>query len=228
MNIVATHYKTVFFLDSDKSPRFRAKAIDKAINSAITDIVLDRYNNIRQKQKEYAFQTSQRLRDELATIVKFASALGATDNIIDLSTITDYWLLLSMKANISGSDINTIPVTYDELNIIEIDPYTRPSIIYPQRIYRIESSEGIQVIFGDVGALVSASAYYLKKPAKVSIGTEVSTLGTEISAGTELIAYIDTILSIDDGYELHIVNLSEEDEYSIPVGSTVNESSEDS
>jgi hypothetical protein len=219
MNIVALQYKSMFFLDSEKSPRFKKKAIDKAINSAINDIVLDRYDNIRKKQKEYAFQTAQRLRDELYSIVKEAPALTVASDIIALTQITDYWLLLAMRVDISGKVINTIPLTYDELNIVEIDPFVRPSIVYPERVYRIESSEGVKIVFGDTGSLVSGHAYYLMKPAKVNIGTEISDTVTEILSETKIIAYVDS------AYDLYAVGggiigsgtLAEEEEFTVPV-----------
>lgn len=219
MNIVALHYKVAFFLDAEKSPRFKVKSIDKAINSAINDIVLDRYNNIRQKQKEYAFQTSQRLRDELYTIVQQETGLTAVNNVISLASITDYWLLLALEVTISGKVINTIPLTYDEKNIIEIDPFVRPSIMYPERVYRIESANGIEIIFGDVGTLATGHAYYIKKPAKISIGTEVSNGSTTFQNGEKIIAYVDSTVTIYN-YLIHVedVDLLEEEEYTIPVG----------
>lgn len=217
MNIVALHYKVAFFLDAEKSPRFSRKAEDKAINSAINDIVLDRYNNIRQKQKEYAFQTSQRLRDELYTIVEEDDALVATGDILSIASMTDYYLLLSLEVDISGRTINTIPLTYDEKNIIEINPFLRPSITYPERVYRIESAEGIKIIFGDTGTLVSGHSWFLKKPAKVSIGTEVSDTVTHILSAVKVIAYVDTTLNLHSitGGVISSVDLLEEEEYTI-------------
>lgn len=223
MNIVALQYKSVFYLDSEKSPRFKKKAIDKAINSAISDIVLDRYDNIRKSQKEYAFQTAQRLRDELYSIVKEASDLTVVNDIIALTQITDYWLLLAMRVDISGITINTIPLTYDELNIVEINPFIRPSIVYPERVYRIESSEGVKIVFGDTGSLVSGHAYYLMKPAKVNIGTEINSSATNILPGTKIIAYVDSVLHIfsEGSASPHEYTLLEEEEYENPSGTNV-------
>ena len=216
MNPVALHYKTSFFLDSERTPRFKKKTVDKAINSAINDIILDRYNNIRQKQKEYAFQTSQRLRDELYTLVEEYTDLPViSGNRISLQPVTDYWLLLAMSANISGKVINTIPVTYDEYNVLELDPFVRPSIVYPERVYRIESSSGVKIIFGDTGALASADMFYIKKPAKVAIGTEVSTQNTELTLNEKVIAYVDSVIRVKDstGEVVEDVALTEEEEY---------------
>lgn len=222
MNIVALHKKTAFFLDSEKSPRFSRKVEDKALNSAINDIVLDRYDNMRKSQKQYAFQTSQRLRDELYTIVQEKTGLTPTDNVLSVTSMTDYWLLLALEVSISGTTINTIPLTYDERNVIENDPFTRPSIVYPERVYRIESSAGIEIIFGDTGTLVSGHSWYLKKPVKVLIGTEVSNGVTQIQPGTSILAWSDSVLTVYiGGIVAYTVNLAEEEEYANPAGTSV-------
>lgn len=199
MNIVELHLKANFFMDSEKSPRFKKLQVDKAINSAISDIVLDRYDNIRKDKKEYNFQSSQRLRDELYTIVKRDNTVSISDDFVKVLTVTDYWLLLSLKASISGSWIDATPITYDERNIIEQDPFTRPSLTYPERIYRIESSEGVEIVYGDTGVLIAADMYYIQKPVKVNIGTEVSMPGTAIAGGTSVISYIDGTVLTQDG-----------------------------
>lgn len=199
MNIVQMHFKTEFFLDSVRSPRFNIDKMDNAINSAINDIVLDRYHNIRAQPKEYAFQTSQRLRDELSRLVKKATVSASGGILPSASFPADYMLLLSLKANISGQWINTIPVTYDELNVLEMNPYTNPSISPPERIYRIEDQLGLRVIFGDIGDLISGEMNYIAKPVTVSIGTEVSPPSgavTSISgAGVVIIAYVNSSLN---------------------------------
>ena len=197
MNIIQLHFKTKFYLDSERSPRFEVSQVDKALNSAITDIVLDRYHNIREQQRKYAFQTSQRLRDELYTLVLKKDNLTATDDLIPVAQFpTDYMLTLIIIANVSGQTIHTIPITYDELSVVELDPFSRPSITWPERIYRIESSEGIKIIFGNVGRLIDATMYYIKKPATVDIGTEVNDTATILLVGETVIAYVDTVLTM--------------------------------
>ena len=210
------HHKSVFFLDSVNSPRFKPNKVDHAINTAILDIVLDRYNNIREKQKQYAFQTSQRLRDELYTLVKNPAVITASAGIIQKSSFpTDYMLLLSMRANISGQWINTIPVTYDEYNMLELNPYTYPSLDYPERIYRIERAEGIEVIYGPQGTLISGDIFYLAKPATVNIGTQLSTVGNYLlrSEHPSVIAYIDSVIQTLN--PMRLVTLKKGEEYII-------------
>jgi len=224
MNIVQLQAKTMFFLDGERSPRFKTSQVDKALNTAINDILLDRYNNIHKtgKEKEYAFQTSQRLRDELYTLVRYVSSLGVTqpDLVPSAGFPTDYMFMLILEAIISGQTINTIPITYDELNVIELNPYFRPSITWPQRIYRIESNDGAKIKFGDRGMLTSANMYYIAKPAKVSIGTEESTGTVTFYAGTSVIAYVDSVLNLYNaaGVLIGTYDLAEEEKYTVAGG----------
>ena len=229
MNIVQLHYKVQFYLDSVQSPRFNPDKIDDAINAAINDIILDRYDNIRknQREKNYGFQTSQRLRDELSTLVNQSGTVAASGNVIPRTNFpSDYMLMLSMKANISGQIVNTIPATYDEINILDLNPFLRPSIVEPERVYRIESQNGVEIIFGDLGVLNSASFDYIATPATVNIGTQHTgtTEADEIYATNyaTVIAYVPSVISqmgSARGQVLNTVNLSRGELYTIGTGS---------
>jgi hypothetical protein len=182
MNVVQMHNRTYFFLDSIKSPRFPSRQVDEAINSAINKIITDRYLAIK-RNPGYAFQSNQRLRDELYTLVQKSAEIAAAGGIIPIANFpVNYKFLLNCKIKVSGSWYFTIPMTYDEMSMIERDPFQRPTIRYPERCYRIESAVGLEFEFGDSGALEKAILYYIKKPATVAIGTE-SNPGT-LSAGT--------------------------------------------
>lgn len=219
MNIVQLFNKTDFFLDSERSPRFEPAQKSKAINTAINDILLDRYDNIKRnnREKDYAFQTAQRLRDELYTLVRYMADISANgDFILQANFPADYMFLLLMEASISGQIINTIPLTYDELSVVQLSPFARPSISYPQRIYRIESNEGVKVIYGSVGRLLSANIYYIKRPAIVSIGTEVNDGNTTFLSNTPIIAYVPTVLNLyKSGIFWQQYSLAEEEKYTV-------------
>jgi hypothetical protein len=221
MNIVQIINKTDFYLDSERSPRFEPKQRIKAVNSAINDILLSRYDNIKKnaKEKDYAFQTAQRLRDELYTLVRYEPTILATvgtDVIPKAGFPTDYMFLLLLEASISGQVINTIPLTYDELNIVQLSPYYRPSITWPQRIYRIESNEGIKVVFGSVGRLISANMYYIKKPVSVSLGTEINSDATQFLTGDTIIAYVASTIDLwQHGVFWYTKSLEEEESYTV-------------
>lgn len=224
MNIVQVHNKTLFYLDSERSPRFNDQQVNKAINSAVMDIVNSRYENIKKpaKDREYAFQTSQRLRDELYTLVRYSAGLTATSDTIPVAQFpADYMYLIILEANISGKSINTIPITYDEFNVIQQNPYFRPSISWPERVYRIESVDGIKVIWGDRGRLLNANVYYISKPLKVNIGTEVNDpFGTHFSKADddEVIAFIPSVIRLYDESWVFMEDLSLEEEELYVIG----------
>ncbi len=216
MNIVQLHYKIKFYLDSEMSPRWRKGAVDKAINSAIYDIILRRVERARNDQKDAKWQQTQMLRDELYTLVKKKTGMDASGDIIPVSKFPDdYMMCLILEANVSGTVISTIPLTYDEYAVINLDPFRRPSISFPERIYRIESSEGHKVVFGDIGTLISGDMYYIAEPQRVSIGTEVSTVGASFTNGQKIIAYTDAVITEVFGSYTENVNVESEVEYTI-------------
>ena len=199
MNIVQIHHKSKFYLDSVRSPRFPHATVNQAINTAIHTIVNDRYDAIRKADREGTFQVSQRLRDEIYTLVypgTVTPVLGTKR--FDIKTAyPDYWLLASMKVTISGKEINTIPLTYDEQNVIENNPFARPSIEYPERIYRIEAYDGVTINHGALGNLTAGNIYYIKEPVLVNLGT-VNSSGT-FSNGDQIICYMDGQIGYYDG-----------------------------
>lgn len=198
MNIVQLHQKSKFYLDSVRSPRFPYQTVDKAINTAINTIVNDRYDSIRRAEKEGSFQVSQRLRDEIYTLVYpgTLSPIAGTKRFDIKAVYKDYWLLASMKVTISGKVINTIPLTYDEMNVIENNPFSRPSIDYPERVYRIEAYDGVTIEHGLLGSLTSGSIYFIKEPVAVELGTVQSTGIFE--HGTAIICYMDGQIDYKD------------------------------
>lgn len=198
MNIVQIHQKSKFYLDSVRSPRFPHSTVDKAVNTAINTIVNDRYDAIRRAEKDGSFQVSQRLRDEIYTLVYpgTVTPVAGTKRFDIKAVYKTYWLLASMKVNISGKEINTIPLTYDELNVIEVNPFSRPSIDYPERVYRIEAYDGVTVDFGPIGNLNSASIYFIKEPVTVELGTVLE--AGVIENSTMIICYMDGQIDYKD------------------------------
>jgi hypothetical protein len=217
MNIVQIHQKTKFYLDSVRSPRFPHQTIDKAINTAIHTIVNDRYDSIRKADREGTFQVSQRLRDEIYTLVYpgTVTPVPGTKRFDIKAAYPEYWLLASMKVTISGKEINTIPLTYDEHNVVENNPFARPSIEYPERVYRIEAYDGVTINHGAIGNLSSGSVYFIKEPITANLGTIVDS--GYIDAGTTVICYMDGVL--EDG-PTNYITLLEGDEY-IPSNQTL-------
>lgn len=220
MNIVQIFIKTKSHLDSVRSPRFRNDKVDTAINTAIKDIVLERYDAIRDSEKQSGFQTSQRLRDELYTIVHpytISTLTPQSDStLVPKSQFpTDYWLLLTMKATISGKIIPVIPLTYDEWNVIELNPFSRPSIDYPEKVYRNEHADGVEVKFGPTGTMTEAKIYYLSEPVTATIGTEQSS-GIVPSPIRSILCYMQGTVTLNGTSNI----LGPGQELVIPVGST--------
>lgn len=219
MNIVQIHQKSKFYLDSVRSPRYPYKTVTKAVNTAIHTIVNDRYDAIRKADREGTFQVSQRLRDEIYTLVYpgTVTPVPGTKRFDIKAAYPDYWLLASMKVTISGKEINTIPLTYDEQNVIENNPFSRPSIDYPERVYRIEAYDGITINHGELGSLTLGSIYFIKEPVQTDLGTVLSS--GIITDQTAIICYMDGQIGYYDGggnlYDT--ITLEEGDELTIDI-----------
>ncbi len=200
MNIIQILIRTKSHLDTIRSPRFRDDKIENALNSSIKFIVLNRYEDIKKNEKDKNFQGSQKIRDELYTLVKtFEVSSGFTvsasgDTLVPVSMFpSNYWLMAGGSVNISGNPYQLVPLTYDERAVIEKNPFTRPSIDYPAEVYRIESSEGVEVIFGSTGTVMSGLFYYMSEPVTISLGEEISS-GT-IPTGKTIICYMEGVIN---------------------------------
>ncbi len=178
MNIIQIHNKIRVLLDNENSPRHLPATIDELIQTAITLIVDDRYGNEKkgpqQGGKNYSFQSTSKLRDQLYTLVKkTATAMTAVADTIPATAYpSDFMYLVSPIVNINGMTAIAVPLTYEEEAVIHFDPKRRPSIIYPARIYFIEHAGGFRIIWGAQGTLTNAHMYYIKTPASVFYGVE--------------------------------------------------------
>lgn len=193
MNIVQKHLRIRQYLDTVGSPRFDSSMVDREINTAINQIVNDRYMPLDPKRRENSFQVTQRIRDELYTLIRTSLPLTPVNNVLLLASVEGYRFLLACQVRISSIDYPTDPLTYDEWLTIDRDPFKYPTLTYPSRIYRIENSNGIEIKFGNVGTLTSGTITYLRDPNIVSYGTK-KTSGS-LSVGYNYIATKTTVIN---------------------------------
>ena len=173
MNIIQIHEKVRFFIDHVNSPRYSLSHYDQAIRTAINDILEDRYDNIKNAKKEYWFQAVQRIRDELYTLVNVSGDIAASGAYLPIASYpSGYRYLLNSYATISSTEYTTTPLSYDEEGVIDRNPYKRPQLTYPIRVYHIESALGLKIVWGSSVTLQTVKISYIKDPAEVSSGTE--------------------------------------------------------
>lgn len=189
MNIIQLMDMAGFLNDRQRSARFEDDQYMKAINSAIGLILEDRLFNIK-TQKSYSFESVQRVRDELYTLIPPTVVSVPVENVV--STPTDYNYYLRLVCTIDG--VNTIAraTSYNEYPLLNSNPFEKPKTTRP---YFDQNSLGFNVVFGNSGNFTSAALDYVKNPAIVTIGKETDKIeaGTTLTIGISYIVYEEAV-----------------------------------
>lgn len=221
MNIIQQHERVRFLIDQVATSRFDSEDVDNAINGEIEMLVNEKYDQAKAFHKQDAFQLTQRLRDELHELVKYIP-FDHDDSLIAQILVEPYigyylWLpstlvdeyrhLLSLKIKMtpSGAELNAKPISQDELNVREKNPFRRVrSGAYPRMYYHetarpdvVPSGKTWQLIYDESGgdspvALGGAEYYYLMNPTIVNYGVEYGP-SQSFANGTPLIAVAETV-----------------------------------
>jgi len=205
MNIVQLHERVRFWLDTVGSARFESSDIDNAINTAMEDIVDEKYSPTRIAKSGDSFQRSQRTRDNLSNLVRESdSSVGGQITLQNYSGYSiipiasfpiDYKYLLAIALyDSSETKYNCWPITYDRINVIDQNPYRRPRLTPMSKQYYNESDIGIKIIHVIVPAPSKAIINYLSKPINWNYGLEwtsvhVYTNGQNIIVTSEFATY---------------------------------------
>lgn len=171
-------------IDRVKSPRFNDANYYTAINRAIDFIVKDRVENIK-KKKNYSFQSSQRLRDELYTLVMPTFSPIPTGNTIAFPA--DYKYLLAMGISVDNIETICRPITLNEKALMKRNPFKRPTT---NKTYYTEDSSGWQIFIPSGGTITSIDLDYLKLPNVVTIGQENDKIASGVGVLTNATDYI--------------------------------------
>lgn len=183
MNIVELHERVRFWLDLVGSARIESSDIDNAVNIAMNDIIDEKYLPLRQLNSNEFFQKTQKLRDELSSLVKESdSSVGGQitfshfpgyDLIPAVSFPADYKYLLAIATYSStGTVYNCWPITYDRINVIQDNPFRRVRQTPLVKQYYNESSSGIKITNVIIPVAVKAVIHYLSVPIQWKYGIE--------------------------------------------------------
>lgn len=174
-------------IDRVNSPRYLDQEYYEAINLATSMIFEDRVNNIKIK-KGYSFESEQRLRDEMYTLIK--NVTGApSGNLIPLPS--DYNTAILVEPTIAGTLQAARPLSYNELSFIERNPFKQFS---EETVFYIEQSTGLDIKYAG-GSFSAYSLWYLKNPATVTIGVESDklTTGATLTSNVLYIVYNQSV-----------------------------------
>lgn len=193
MNIIEMFEKIKQILDVVNTPRYDDSQLVSEINTVQKELIDERGEPLK-NNKGYSFQAVQRVRDELYTIVKQSPAIIAAGNVLPVASYpADYQYLVNLKVTISGNEYNSEPTTYSKLDEDTKNPFRRPTLEYPSKVYHNESVLGLDIIFGNTGVLASGVMDYLKYPSTVLVGTVYTSTHT-FAVGNVLIVYSETVV----------------------------------
>ncbi len=215
MNIIQQHERARFLLDRVGSTRFESEDIDNALNGEIESIVREKYDQTRIQNRSDALQRTQRVRDELRPLMKFADKLNGLSlypNVNQTTVlamfgsilggdpdITDYRYLITMRVeDDAGTFYPVFPLPSNMKTIFSRNPFRRVRHTPISKFYYTESSLGgnaqwevhmslpTGVVFEDL--LIE----YLKDPITVNYGIEY-TSSKVFANGTKVIAVEETV-----------------------------------
>ncbi len=215
MNIIQQHERARFLLDRVGSTRFESEDIDNALNGEIELIVREKYDQTRIQNRSDAFQRTQRVRDELRPLMKFADKLNGlslypnTDESTVLvmfgsilggdPDITDYRYLITMRVeDNAGTYYPVFPLPSNMKTVYKRNPFKRVRNTPIPKFYYTESSFGGDAQWEIYMNLPSGVTFedvfieYLKDPTTVNYGIEY-TSSKVFANGTKVIAVEETV-----------------------------------
>ena len=202
-NIVQLHEKVKFWLDTTRSPRFTPAMIDSAINSAIIAIAQGRFvpnedsGDKNHSGRKTGLQRNLMLRNELRPLVVESSEITVAGTLASGFSIDDSTLPVGMFLHVGfelrsyDASNNLIitstpkPITFEELSMLQKDPFVRLDGHYPYNSYYMEQSGKFKFYAGFKPDKVVIS--YLLKPVSVFYGYE-TTIGVVPSGTSTIIA----------------------------------------
>jgi len=163
MTIAEMHTRIDLLIDKANSEWFTSDEKDEFLNMAIQEYV---------KNKHRAFETDEKVREDLLTLVISPYEVFTT-NIIDLDAIGNFLFALRLEADIDGTcgPLTGVPVPprqQDDFSESERDPFNKSSDKYP--VYLQSDSGGARTVtvYSDTTPSVLRLTY-LRQPATVSI-----------------------------------------------------------
>jgi hypothetical protein len=176
--------------DREGSARFLDEQYMYAINAAIGMIIDDRTDNIK-KPKRYSFESVQRVRDELYTLVPPTVSIAPVGNI--LAYPADYNHFLKLQCTIDGVTKYSRPTNYNESGPLLENPWKKPS---NTKTYFEQNVSGFNILRGATGTFTAGLLDYIKIPDTVSIGNDSNKINPGASVlvpGQVYVAYEDAV-----------------------------------
>lgn len=215
MNIIQQHERARFLLDRVATARFESEDVDNALNGEIESIVREKYDQTRLQNRSDAFERTQRVRDELKSLLKYADKINGlylyptvdqktciiqfTDFLGSADpTITDYRYLITIQLKDSDGTIYPVfPLQSNMKTTFKRNPFRRPRHEPISKFYYQEGNIGyakwiIHMSFPTGVSINDVILEYLGDPTTVNYGVEYDSAKT-FANGTKLIAVEQTV-----------------------------------
>jgi len=184
MNAIQMRERIDQYVDRTRTARHEDISYYNAINAAINMILKDRLEPIRLRRK-YSVQRTQRIRDELYTLVSTTTpTLMVANNLVPFPA--DYYYFLQLDITISSVIYSASITSYNELGPLKENPFMKPSAVKP---YFVETATDLRVYWDDSG-LLTYELIYIKQPALVSIGEERDKISTVVALTAATVYYV--------------------------------------
>lgn len=165
MTIAEMHTRADLLIDKANAPWFTPVEKDDFLNQAIEEYV---------NKKHKAFETDEKVREDLLSLV-VSPYVAATTDTIDLDSITDFLFVLRLEADITDNcgtktKIPVAPRQHDDFSESERDPFNKSSNQYPVYLQFVETGVRVIKVYSD-NTPDELRMTYLRKPAVVNITT---------------------------------------------------------
>lgn len=182
--------QTAFLNDREQSARFPDDSYMKAINEAIVAFVEDRLEPIK-KRKAYSFELTQRVRDELYSLIPPTLSIVPSGNTLAYPAGYNYFLKL--ECTIDGTTVLARPTSYGESGTLKENPFKTPA---NDKVFFDQYDAGFMITRGASGSFTAGLLDYVKHPDTVSIGLEsnkISAGGSVLTSGSVYIVYEEAV-----------------------------------
>jgi len=170
-------------IDRVKSPRFTDDRYYEAINQAQKLILDGRVEPIKVK-RDFSFQSSERLRNELRSLV--VPTVNGTITGSSVAFPTNFYYLLLMQNTVNGEKNVCKPITFNEKGTLRRNPFKEP---ISSETYYSEDNASWKIELPINASFTLCEIDYLKNPDVVSIGKEKDKITATLAIGTNYTVY---------------------------------------
>jgi len=195
-------------IDKANAPWFSPEEKDRFINLAINEYV---------KNKHKAFETGEKVREDLLTLVSAPHVVNSTDIVnLEVVALSDFLFVLRVEADITNScgtktGIPVKPAQQDDFAESRKDPFNKPDDGHPVYLQSTNvANERIITVYSDT-VPDEIRMVYLKQPVEVDFNTGTDSDLPDHTHEEIVNLAVRKMLGTIEGFENYQVQLNEID-----------------